>query len=351
MGDGFVDRERRTARERGDEHRTVRRGPTPRRPSHSRLLASIRAAIRARHYSHRTEEAYVGWVKRFVRFHGMRHPSRLGQKEIREFLTDLAVRRRVSSSTQNQALSALIFLYKDVLRKDVHWISGIVRARKPKRLPVVLSRQEVRAVLGQMRGTTKLMASLLYGAGLRLTECIELRVKDVDFERHQIHVRGGKGDRDRITVLPRRLEPALRKQLGVARAAHERDAARGDVLVTMPGALATKYPNAGREWAWQYVFPASRLCEDAETGDVRRHHVHDSVLQRAVKEAVRKSGVAKRATCHTFRHSFATHMLEAGYDIRTVQKLLGHRDVRTTMIYTHVLTGGELGVRSPVDSL
>lgn len=351
MEDRSVDLKREPAASGGNDRQPERRGPTSRRPSQSRLLASIRAAIRAHHYSHRTEEAYVGWVKRFVRFHGMRHPTRLGHREIREFLTDLAVRRRVSSSTQNQALSAILFLYKEVLRKDMNWIAGVVRARKPRRLPVVLSRGEVRTILAEMEGTARLMASLLYGAGLRLTECIELRVKDLDFERHQIHVRGGKGDRDRVTVLPRRLEPALRKQLAAVRALHRRDFRRGDVAATMPGALAEKYPNAGREWGWQYVFPASRLCVVPESGEPRRHHVHESVLQRAVKEAVRKSGIAKRATCHTFRHSFATHMLEAGYDIRTVQKLLGHRDVRTTMIYTHVLTGGELGVRSPVDSL
>jgi integron integrase len=325
--------------------------PSPARPATKKLLDCVRDAIRARHYSRRTEESYVAWIRRFVIFHGKRHPSRMGEREIRDFLTDLAVRRRVSSSTQNQALSALLFLYKEVLRQDVSWITGIVRASKPRRLPVVLSREEVRSTLEQLDGVTWIMASVLYGSGLRLSECLELRIKDVDFERGQIIVRGGKGGKDRVTVLPDVVREPLRKHLVSVRKLYSQDVKSGPASATLPNALEVKFPNAGREWAWQYVFPASRLCTDPITGGPKRHHVHESVLQRAVKEAVRKAGIPKPGTCHTFRHSFATHLLEGGYDIRTVQKLLGHKDIRTTMVYTHVMSKGELGVRSPADSL
>lgn len=316
-----------------------------------KLLDRVHRTIRALHYSHRTEEAYVGWIRRYIIFHGKRHPATMGEREVREFLTDLAARRGVSASTQNQAMSGVLFLYKHVLRQDMGWVSGVVRARRPKRLPVVLSRQEVRAVLDQLEGGKWLMAALLYGSGLRLLECTTLRVKDVDFERNQIVVRAGKGGKDRVTLLPRSVEGPLRRHLRKIRGLHERDMKRGGVRVTMARGLARKYPNAAREWGWQYIFPSSRLREDPETGDPLRDHVHESVLPRAVKEAVRKAGITKRATCHTFRHSFATHLLEAGYTIRMVQTLLGHKDVRSTMIYTHVVSGSEIGVQSPVDTL
>ena len=320
------------------------------RPAALELLRSVRAAIRTRHYSSRTEEAYIGWIKRFIVFHGKRHPARMGEAEVREFLNDLAVSRRVSASTQNQALCALLFLYRDVLARDVRWICGVVRPKTPKRLPIVLSCDEVRALLAAMAGTNWLMASLLYGSGIRLFECLGLRVKDVDLEREQIIVRGGKGGRDRVTILPESLREALDKQLRSVKELHKRDGADG-VPVTLPDAFARKSSGAGFDWRWAYLFPATTIAVDRRTGERKRHHVHESVLQRAVKEAVRRAGIGKRATCHTLRHSFATHLLEAGYDIRTIQKLLGHRDVRTTMIYTHVAKKGVLGVRSPADML
>ncbi len=268
-----------------------------------------------------------------------------------EFLTHLAVERRVSSSTQNQAASALLFLYREVLDIQVEPPRKVARPKSPRRLPVVLTPTEVRAVLGQMRGTQRLAATLLYGSGLRLLECLRLRAKDVDFERQEIVVREGKGDRDRVTMLPEVSLTALARHLRRVQERHEQDVAIGAGWVQLPSALARKYPNAGREWAWQWVFPGSRVHHDQETGRGWRHHLHESSVQRAVKEAVRRSGVGKNASCHTFRHSFATHLLESGYDIRTVQELLGHRSVRTTMIYTHVLNRGGLGVRSPADSL
>jgi integron integrase len=320
------------------------------RPSLRKLLDSVRIAIRVRNYSHRTEEAYVGWVKRFIVFHGNRPPETMGAFHVQQFVDDLVIRRRVSASTQNQAIGGILFLYKEVLNKDIGWIANITRAKKPVRVPVVLSRHEVKTVLDGLKGVQRLMASLLYGAGLRLSECIDLRVKDIDFEREQVIVRGGKGGKDRVTVLPRSIREPLERHLERVRKLHERDRA-SQIRATFPMALEHKYPNAALEWGWQYVFPGASLFVDKETGEFRRHHVHESVLQRAVKEAVRKSGIAKPATCHTFRHSFATHLLESGYDIRTVQKLLGHKDVRTTMIYTHVLGGGELGVKSPADML
>jgi integron integrase len=315
------------------------------------LLERLREVIRARHYSRRTEEAYVRWVRRLVRFHGMRHPREMGETEITSYLTSLAVAGKVSASTQTQALSAILFLYREVLGQDLPWLDDVVRAKVPQRLPVVLTREEVRKILLSLDGTPRLVARLLYGSGLRLLECLRLRVKDVDFGASQIVVRGGKGDRDRRTMLPSSVAPELAKDIEHVRAQHARDLEQGAGWVELPAALARKYPNAGREWAWQWVFPATRHYRDRETGQVRRHHLHETVLQRAVKDAVRRAGVAKPATCHTFRHSFATHLIEDGYDIRTVQELLGHRDLSTTMIYTHVLNRGGRGVRSPADRL
>jgi integron integrase len=317
----------------------------------TRILDRVRREIRARQFSLRTEEAYTGWVRRYLRFHRTADPLTLGSDEMAEFLTHLAVERRVSSSTQNQAASALLFLYREVLDIQVEPPRKVARPKSPRRLPVVLTPTEVRAVLGQMRGTQRLAATLLYGSGLRLLECLRLRAKDFDFERQEIVVREGKGDRDRVTMLPEVSLTALARHLRRVQERHEQDLEIGAGWVQLPSALARKYPNAGREWAWQWVFPGSRVHHDQETGRGWRHHLHESSVQRAVKQAVRRSGVRKNASCHTFRHSFATHLLESGYDIRTVQELLGHRSVRTTMIYTHVLNRGGLGVRSPADSL
>jgi integron integrase len=275
----------------------------------------------------------------------------MGAAELTQFLSSLAVDGNVAASAQNQALSALLFLYRNVLEQELPWLDGIVRAKTSERLPVVLTREEVRAVLQQLEGPPRLMAILLYGAGLRLLECAHLRIKDVDFATNQIVVRAGKGDRDRVTMLPDAVKPALARHLESVKRQHEADLAHGAGWVELPWALGRKYPNAGREWAWQWIFPATRLYFHRETGQRRRHHLHESVLQRAVKEAVRRSGIAKRASCHTFRHSFATHLLEDNYDIRTVQELLGHRDVSTTHIYTHVLNRGPAGVRSPADRM
>jgi len=323
----------------------------PSRTAPPRLLQCVRNAVRARHYSPRTEQAYVAWTKRFVVFHGMRHPREMGADEVREFLTYLAVVRRVSASTQSQALSAILFLYREVLGMDIGWVSDIERSKKPKKLPVVLSRDEVKAVLRRMQGTPLLMASLLYGSGLRLNECMALRVKDVDFERAQLLVRGGKGAKDRVALLPDSVVPMMRSQLERVRQLYESDMEKPDVAASLPDGLDRKYINGGREWGWQYVFPASRLWTHPETGKRLRHHQHESTLQRAVKSAVRKSGIAKQATCHTFRHSFATHLLEAGHNIRKVQQLLGHVDIRTTMQYTHLVGSSKDGVTSPLDML
>ena len=319
---------------------------TPRPPT---LLEQVRQAIRLRHYSPRTEKAYVHWVRRFVLFHQKRHPREMGQAEIREFLSDLAVRHRVAASTQNQALSALLFLYQAVLRQDLPWVDSVVRAKRPVRLPVVLTREEVGAVLAQMRGTPWLVASLLYGAGLRLMECLQMRAKDVDLSRKEITVRSGKGAKDRISMLPARVGPALSAHLENVRRQHQADLGRGEGSVELPDALDRKYPRAASEWGWQWIFPASRSYLCREIGLRRRHHLHETVIQRAVREAVRVARVTKPASCHSLRHSFATHLLEDGYDIRTIQELLGHRDVATTMIYTHVLNTGGRGVRSPLD--
>ncbi len=322
--------------------------PGAARPRPPKLLDRMRMAIRARHYSYRTEKAYVGWVKRFIFFHRKRHPLEMAEAEITAFLSSLAA-RGVSASTQNQALSALLFLYREVLDRDLAWMDGIVRAKRPQRLPVVLIRDEVEAILSHLHGTHWIMASLLYGAGLRVMECCRIRVKDVDMARNEILVRDGKGRKDRITMLPRRVKAPLAAHLERVRKQHGAALRDGLGSVELPYALATKYPNASREWAWQWVFPASRPYVDRVSGERRRHHLHESVLQRAVKEAVRRAGIPKPASCHSLRHSFATHLLEAGYDIRTIQELLGHRDVSTTMIYTHVLNRGGRGVRSPLD--
>ena len=316
-----------------------------------RFLDTVRAALRTRHYSRRTEEAYVAWIRRYIVYNQKRHPAEMGAAEVSRFLTWLAVDRQVAASTQNQALGALLFLYRAVIGVAMPWLDDLVRARRPEHLPVVLTRDEVRLVLGEMTGVTRLMASLLYGAGLRLLECCRLRVQDVDFGNSQIVVRSGKGDKDRATMLPGVVKPELSRHLQRVAAQHRRDVNRGAGWVELPDALGRKYPNAGRQWPWQWVFPATRLYLDSATGQRRRHHLHESVLQRAVKEAVIRASLAKRAGPHTFRHSFATHLLESGHDIRTVQQLLGHRDVSTTMIYTHVLRRGPAGVQSPVDAM
>jgi integron integrase len=314
-----------------------------------KLRDQVRDISRLRHLSARTEEAYWNWIKRFILFHRKRHPRELGSEEITGFLTHLAVDGRVAASTQNQAFNALLFLYRQVLKLDMPDIKGAVRARQPRKLPVVLTREETEAVIARLDHTNRLIASLLYGSGLRLMEAIRLRVKDVDFERGEIIVRDGKGEQDRMTMLPQSVHPTLAAHLDGVKRLHEQDVKAGYGEVYLPYALERKYKNAGREFRWQYVFPDSKLSNDPRTGKRRRHHVLEQNVQRAVKKAVKEAGINKNATCHTFRHSFATHVLEAGYDIRTVQELLGHKDVRTTMIYTHVLNRGGRGVRSPLD--
>ena len=314
-----------------------------------KLLDEIRAVLRRKHYSLRTEEAYVDWAKRFILFQGKRHPREMGEVEVRDFLTHLAVVRGVAGATQNQALSALLFLYKEVLERPLEWLDGVERAQKPKRLPVVLSKDEVRSVLGALPPEYRLMSDLLYGSGLRLMECLRLRVKDVDFALLQIMVRDGKGQKDRVTMLPVSLVPVLREHLAKVRVLHAEDRAAGNGAVWLPDALERKYPRAPLEWGWQWVFPAAKLSRDPRSEAVRRHHVHEKNLQNAVGRAERVAWVDKPASFHSFRHSFATHLLERGQDIRTVQELLGHKDVSTPMIYTHVLNRPGLGVRSPLD--
>jgi integron integrase len=315
------------------------------------LLQRVYSAVRVRHYSRRTEKAYIGWIRRFISSNRGRDPRELGAPEVKEFLSHLAVHGRVSASTQNQAFSALLFLYRNVIGTELAGLADTERAKRPERLPQVLAAGEVRAILHHLRGRMLTTASLMYGSGLRLLECVRLRIKDIDFERGEITVRDGKGRKDRVTVLPVRVGDRLRAHIGRVRRLHDADLLVGAGSVALPDALARKYPNASRDWAWQWVFPARRLYVDHLTGERRRHHVHESVLQRAFREAVRMSGITKPATCHTLRHSFATHLLESGYDIRTIQELLGHSDVSTTMIYTHVLNRGGRGVRSPIDSL
>jgi integron integrase len=311
----------------------------------------VRAAIRLRHYSLRTEQAYVGWIRRYIRFHGVRHPDEMGSLEVVEFLSDLAVQGRVAASTQNQALSALLFLYREVLGRELEGLDSAVRASTPRKLPVVLTRDEVLAILEDLEGPMKLVAGLLYGSGLRLLECMRLRVKDVDFARRQITIREGKGNRDRAGLLPRRLEARLLAQLTDSRLIYDVDRHADVAGVHLPNALERKYPTAPREWKWHWLFPAPGLSRDPRTGQRRRHHLHESGPQRAIRAAATKAGVAKRVSPHTFRHSFATHLLEDGADIRTVQTLLGHRDLKTTMIYTHVIDRGPLGVQSPADRI
>jgi integron integrase len=288
------------------------------------LLDRVRLAIRARHYSHRTEKTYVGWIRRFLVFHRHRDPSAISEEDIGHFLSSLASDRRVSASTQNQALNAILFFFRGVLGKEIGYVNGVVRAKRPKRLPVVLAKEEVRMILARLHGTEWIMTMLLYGAGLRLMECLRLRVKDIDFTRNEIRVRAGKGDKDRVTMLPAAVKEPLRRHLEQVKQQYEADVGNGYDGVSLPHALARKYPNAAKEWGWQWVFPASKLYQDRQSGEQKRHHLHESVLQRAVKEAVREAGIAKPASCHTFRHSFATHLLEDRYDIRTIQELLGH---------------------------
>jgi len=313
-----------------------------------RLLDQLRACIRTRHYSIRTEQAYVQWVRRYILFHHKRHPREMGARELEAFLSHLAVRRKVAASTQNQALNALLFLYREVLGIDLPWLDNVVRARKPARLPVVMTRDEVRALLARLDGRMWLLAALLYGSGMRLMEGIRLRVKDVEFDGLRILVRDGKGGKDRATLLPEALVEPLRRQLAYAKSLHDADLSEGFGEVYLPFALARKYPRAAASWGWQYVFPAARRSTDPRSGRVRRHHINPQALQRAVAQASRSSGLSKPVSCHTFRHSFATHLLEDGYDIRTVQQLLGHKDIRTTQIYTHVLNRGPNAVRSPL---
>jgi len=325
---------------------TVHAGAPP-----PKLLDQVRDAIRTRHYSYRTEEAYVHWIRRFILFHGKRHPTEMGAAEVSAFLSSLATDAHVSASTQNQALAALLFLYRAVLAQDFGWLNDMVHAKRTPRLPVVLTREAVKAILGALRGREWLMVMLLYGAGLRLRECLSLRVKDSDFGRNEIMVREGKGGKDRHTMLPAAAREPLRAHVAAQQAAHADWLRQGVAAVHLPDALARKYPNASTEWAWQWVFPASDLCLHPRTGTRARFHLHESVLQRSVRAAVRRARIAKHVGCHTFRHSFATDLLRDGYDIRTVQELLGHADVRTTMIYTHVLNRGGYGVLSPADRL
>lgn len=315
----------------------------------SLLLDQVRDKIRTLHYSIRTEEAYLKWIREFIIFHGKRHPLEMGASEISRFLSYLARERNIAASTQNQALSALLFLYREVLDYPIDWVDDIERARKPQRLPVVFTRKELKAVLNQLRVEMWLMASLLYGSGLRLMECVRLRVKDVDLAQSQIIVREGKGNKDRVTMLPASLFDPLEKQLERVKSLHEMDISEGFGRVYLPSALARKYPNAERKLCWQYVFPASKRSLDPRTGQIQRHHIAETALQKAVRAAIRRARINKPGSCHTLRHSFATRLLEDGYDIRTIQELLGHSDVQTTMIYTHVLNKGGKGVKSPLD--
>jgi len=320
-------------------------------PQKPKLLARVRQAIRTRHYSVRTEEAYVMWIKRFIFFHNKRHPSSMGADEVNAFLSDLATKQNVSASTQNQALGALLFLYRHVLDEPLPWLKDIIRATRPARLPVVLTPEETREILSRLTGPSHLVALLLYGSGMRLLEALTLRIKDIDFDRAQIHIRDPKGRRDRQTMLPHTAIPLLKNHLESVRELHNADLKSGFGAVWLPDAIDRKIPSASKSWIWQWVFPATSRWKDHRNHTEHRHHLHESVLQRAVKRATTEAHLPKRVTCHTFRHSFATHLLERGHDIRTVQELLGHRDVTTTMIYTHVLRLGPRGVRSPLDPI
>ncbi len=316
-----------------------------------KLLDQLRAAIRKKHYSIRTEEAYVYWTKQYIFFHGKRHPKELGEKEISDFLTYLAVKREVAASTQNQALNAIVFLYKHIIGKELGDFGKFQRAKTPQRLPVVLSRKEVELLFSFISPKYRLIALLLYGCGLRLIECLRLRVKDIDFEIGEVIVRNGKGGKDRGTMLPETARGNLKEQLKRVKAVHEQDLKNGYGEVYLPNALSRKYPSAAREWCWQFVFPSEKISKDPRSGKRRRHHLYETSVQRAVRNALFKAKIAKPATPHTLRHSFATHLLEDGYDIRTVQELLGHKDVSTTMIYTHVMNKGAMAVKSPLDSI
>ena len=317
----------------------------------SPLLQSLQSNLRLQHLSRRTETAYIYWTRRFIRFCGLRHPAELDSADVRRFLNHLVMDRHVSAATQQQALSALLFLYRNVVGRPLEELGRLPRGRAPTTLPVVLTREEVERVLRQLRGTPRLVALRLYGSGIRLTECVTLRVKDLELDRGELVGRRGKAGKDRMTIIPETLRVPLREHLGRVKLMHDRDLARGGGSVELPGGLAAKYPKAGSSWAWPWVFPSRRTYRDSGSGRIQRHHLHESVVQRAMAAAVRASGIGKRASCHTLRHSFATHLLEDGYDIRTVQELLGHRDVSTTMIYTHVLNRGPRGVRSPADLL
>jgi len=314
-------------------------------------MDQVSDVMRLRHYAFRTEQTYVSWIKRFIFFHDKKHPREMGEPEVEAFLTWLAVEKHVSKSTQNQAFNALIFLYREVLKKPLEGRIDAVRSSKKQRLPIVMSKEETQRVLSGMSGTTQLMAKLLYGGGLRLMECIRLRIKDIDFEINEIRVHSGKGDKDRLVPLPESIKPALKIHLERVKLIHENDLSKGCCEVYLPNALGRKYPRAGKEWGWQYVFPSSKLSQDPRKKVIRRHHMDPSTLDRAIKRAVKLAGITKRVTSHTFRHSFATHLLQTGTDIRTIQSLLGHNDLSTTMIYTHVLRQGGQGVKSPLDSL
>lgn len=325
--------------------------PMPTTDNKPKLLTQLSQAMRSRHYSRKTESTYIHWIKRFIFFHHVRHPKDMAEPEINAYLTHLAVKEHVSSSTQNQALCAIIFLYKYVLNRKIGDIGEVIRAKQSRYIPVVMTKDEVKAVVSHLYCDKKLMVSLMYGAGLRLMECLRLRVQDIDFSRNEITVRDGKGAKDRITMLPESLKEPLRQHLVKTKSVHESDIKDGWGYVLMPYALDRKYPNAPRDWRWQWVFPQEKRWKNTKTGEQGRHHVHETLLQKAVKEAVIKAGIPKHIGCHTFRHSFATHLLENGYDIRTIQELLGHKDVSTTMIYTHVLSKGGHGVKSPFDGL
>ena len=315
-----------------------------------RLLEQVRDSIRARHMSFRTEKTYLYWIRRFIRFHKLRHPREMGAPEVEAFLTSLAVDNKVAASTQNQALAAVLFLYRDVLQVDLPWLASVIRAKHPIHLPVVMTRAEVQRVLSNLSGTEWLVVSLLYGSGMRVTEGLQLRVKDIELSRHEILIRDSKGQKDRVTILPDSLVAPVNEHLARIRLLFEADRDANKPGVSLPFALRRKYPHAATSWAWQWVFPASAYCRDPYSGDYVRFHLHPQNIQRSVKLAIRKAGIDKPASTHTFRHCFATHLLEDGYDIRTVQELLGHADVKTTMIYTHVLNRGGRGVRSPLDT-
>jgi len=330
-------------------------GPQPRGvnnpsdPKPKKLLEQVQEALRTKHYSYRTEQTYIDWIKRYIIFHKKQHPKDLGVEEIRAFIAHLATDRKVATSTQNQALSAILFLYRTVLAQETNLPPDLINPSRPKRLPTVLTHEEAMSVIHAMRGKPRIMTKILYGSGLRLMECLRLRVRDIDFEHHQIIVRGGKGDDDRFTILPDSVAADLKHILQDVKALHQKDLRDGHGEVVLPNALGVKYKNAGKEWGWQYIFPASRLSLDPVSGVIRRHHLDETVLQKAIRNAAKLAKIDKEVTAHTFRHSFATQLLQKGYDIRTIQELLGHKDVKTTMIYTHVLQRGAMAVKSPLD--